>query len=78
MGKKPKNPKATAALRREIARTARGQRQAASDEEWREEVEEIFKDTHPWLRCDKLSNVVLWVSIFTLLYWIIAGRFGWL
>jgi hypothetical protein len=78
MGKKPRGARASATLRREIAKAAAVREEEASEEAWNEEVEEIFKDTHPYCRCDRLSNVVLWVSIFTLIYWTVAGRFGYL
>eukprot|EP01051_Picozoa_sp_SAG22_P017630 SAG22_NODE_2767_length_2227_cov_5.456767_1_plen_76_part_00 len=59
----------------ELDQKLRSQR---SRQDWKEEVEDIFEDTHPWLRCDKLSNVVLWASALTLLYWVLSGRVGYL
>ena len=75
MGKKNRS-KATTALKRELARAGAHHDFTAGEEAWQDEVEDIFKDTHPWCRCDKLSNVVLWLSIFALIYWTVAGRFG--
>ena len=72
MGKKGRRRLASAPN----ANLARAVAQQRADAEWSDEVEEIFKDTHPWLRCDKLSNVVFWFSLAVLVYWCFTHRFG--
>jgi hypothetical protein len=46
-------------------------------QDWDAEVEEIFHDTHPLLRCDKLSNIALWAVVLGLLGYFRPDRAAW-